>query len=195
MCSGSGIYHIATKLYFRVKGAVCKCGQSGEFPSTLYRVNGQNVKIGFVLSGSEFRSVKVSISSWEIPHVSITCTITAVWDMTQEPQESPLFPKVRRFHNCESPNLLRALPEERTGTVGWGGVLVFRLNTLQPEAGQLRHGSPGVQVSHFMTDITRIQTKYLDDKCSNREFSAPSFLDQPNQERCSSRKQTQNLLA
>lgn len=141
-------------------------------------------------SGSEFWSVKVSISSWEIPHVSITCTITAVWDTTQEPQESPQFPKVRRFHNCESPSLFRALPEERTGTPvvteeRWGG-LVFRLNTLWLDSwGPVLLGSRWTG-----PDITRIQTKYLNDKCSNREFSAPSFLDQSNQERCSSRKQS-----
>lgn len=51
-----------------------------------------------------------------------------------------------------------------------GGGLVFGLNTLQPVVGQPRPGSPGVQVSHFMTDITTIKTKHLNDKCSNREF-------------------------
>lgn len=97
----------------------------------------------------------------------------------------------------ESPNLLGALPGERTGTpavTAGGGV--WCLGSAHcgepPVVGQLRPGSPGVQVGHF---ITRIQTKYLNDKCSNREFSALSFLDQPNQERCSSREQTQKLLA
>lgn len=116
MCSGSGIYHIATKLYFRVKGMEMwpKWGISiNTVPSECAKCKSWNCPFR---SGSEFRSVKVSPSSWEIPHVSITSTITAVWDTTQEPQQSPLFPKVRRSHNCESPNLLWALPEERVGT-------------------------------------------------------------------------------
>lgn len=152
---------------------VWKCGQSGGFPSTLYRVNEQNVKVGIVLSGPGSSSEPLRFHQAAGKYLtSLLRALLQLYEIRHKSHKNHLYslklegPTTVNHQICSEHFQKREQAPQRWPRGGG----VFRLNTLQPVVGQLRPGSPGVQVSHFMTDITTIKTKHLNDKCSNREF-------------------------